>query len=237
MKTYRFGKHPKKQDDRNLMFAKYATTLTTPPDSSNNLEKIYSNLRISDISKLFPMDGNDTLGDCVMAGSAHIITSWRALVNKKKIPAKCTVIRQYKKLTGGADTGLNELDTLNYWRQHSFFDEEIKAHVEIDPKNQTHIMQGIDLFGGLFIGMGVQENTISDFNNGITWTPGPMIPNEGHCVILIDYNKDFITVLTWGGKILATWDWVYACVDEIHCILPPEFDSPELEADLAEVTK
>ena len=35
------------------------------------------------------------------------------------------VIKVYFRLTGGQDTGLNELDVLNYWRQKKVFGDEI----------------------------------------------------------------------------------------------------------------
>jgi hypothetical protein len=33
---------------------------------------------------------------------------------------KAAVVKLYMHLTGGVDSGLNELDVLNYWRKHRF---------------------------------------------------------------------------------------------------------------------
>ena len=226
MNNYLFGKLPKKDDDRNLKFATYSKELAPPPESFDNLSTIYTKLGISDPKKLFPMDGNDVYGDCVMAGIAHMITGWNGLIGKKKIPSTTAVVRQYKKQTGGVDTGLSELDTLKYWNKHSFFCEKILAFVESDPKNHVHTMQSIERFKGIYVGMNVQQNAIADFDAGRMWTPGKLT-GHGHCVVIVGYDKDTVTILTWGGLIKATWSWVDCCVDESYPILPVESKSPE----------
>ena len=63
--------------------------------------------------------GNDTLGDCTIAAVAHAVTTYHALIKKDSIPSAKGVEKLYFHLTGGPDTGLNELDVLNYWRQNS----------------------------------------------------------------------------------------------------------------------
>src|SRR5580704_17359171 len=116
MPAYRFGKHPPKIDYRTLRLKHYLTsTLAPPPPSFSVLNRVYDNLGTTDPTALFPMDGNVTLGDCTIAALAHAITVYRGLVAKTKlILAKQQVVKLYYHLTGGQDTGLNELDVLNY---------------------------------------------------------------------------------------------------------------------------
>jgi hypothetical protein len=244
-KNLMFGRLPKKEDPkgRTLKMSNYTAQLPPPPVQSSNLIRITTGLKISDISKLFPMDGNDSLGDCVMAATAHAETVWNGLIGKKKIPTKCAVKRQYKKLTGGPDSGLVMLDTFKTWRTNSFFSEKIDAFVENDITNKTQIMQSIDLFGGIATGMNVQENAVADFNAGKIWTPGKLT-GDGHCIWILDYTQLGVLVLTWGGMIWATWDWFNCCVEESYPILPkeaetngfaPGFPFADLQADLAAV--
>src|SRR5260370_2697415 len=87
---------------------------------------------------------------------------------------KKSVVKLYMHLTGGVDSGLNELDVLNYWRQHRVSGDEIIAYVSIDPKNHTHVQQAIHLFGGVYVGFQVQENCVQEFQNGQPWIPGPL---------------------------------------------------------------
>lgn len=118
MASYRFGKHPPKRDYRTLRFKDYLKAgLAAPSASFNVLDRVYNNLKVKDPTKLFPMDGNDTLGDCTIAAAANAVTTYRALTGKEQIMSKQAAIKVYMHLSGGVDSGLNEFDVLNYWRQ------------------------------------------------------------------------------------------------------------------------
>ena len=242
MPGYRFGKHPPKIDYRTLRFKNYLKKgIAPPPASVDVLARVYRSLKTTDPSVLFPMDGNDTLGDCTIAALAHAITTYRALVGPKKaIMAKQDVIKLYMHLTGGVDSGLNELDVLNYWRANAVDGDAIMAFVTIDPKNHTHVQQAIQLFGGVYIGFQVQQNCIQEFDAHQPWTPGPLT-TDGHAVFTVGYDQNEVNVLTWGNTQKATWAWWDECVDEAYAILPPEaakpgfapgFNIAQLKADL-----
>ena len=84
MPAYRFGKHPPKRDYRTLRFKDYLTPKVAPPPAADNvLTRVYAKLKVNDPTKLFPMDGNDTLGDCTIAALAHAETTYRGLIGKK----------------------------------------------------------------------------------------------------------------------------------------------------------
>ena len=245
MAAYRFGKHPPKVDYRTLRFKTYLTpAIPAPPASYNVLTNVYSKLSISDPTKLFPMDGNDSLGDCTIAALAHALTTYRGLVGKEKIMSKTAVVKLYMHLTGGVDSGLNVLDVMNYWQKHAVSSDEILAYVSVDPKNHTHVQQAIDLFGGVYLGFQVQQNCIQEFNNHQPWAPGPLT-TDGHAVYAVGYDQTGVTVLTWGNTQQGTWAWWDECVDESYAILPPEAKNPafapgfnvaQLQTDLSAVT-
>src|SRR5205085_1887044 len=100
-----------------------------PPASFDVLPKVYDKLATSDPTVLFPMDGNDSLGDCTIAALAHASTVFHGLVGKRSIMSDKSVKKVYLHLTGGVDSGLNELDVLNYWRSHSTASEKILSYV------------------------------------------------------------------------------------------------------------
>jgi hypothetical protein len=244
MSAYRFGKHPPKQDYRTLRLRKYLTAaLAAPPPSYDVLPRVYQKLDTADPTKLFPMDGNDTLGDCTIAALAHAVTTFRGLVGTRQIMAKASVIKLYMHLTGGVDSGLNELDVLNYWRKNAVSGDKILAFATIDVKNHTHIQQAIQLFGGVYLGFQVQQNCLQEFDARQPWTPGPLT-QDGHAVFAVAYDPAGVTVLTWGNTQKATWAWWDECVDEAYALLPadskksdfaPGFDFAQLQADLANV--
>jgi len=157
MPGYRFGKHPPQVDYRSLRLSNYLTAaLPPPPPSSDTLARVYAELKVSDPTTLFPMDGNDTLGDCTCAALAHAITVNEGLLGVKRIMPKAQVVKLYMHLTGGVDSGLNELNVLNYWRQNKVESDKIVAYATIAPKNHTHVQQAIELFGGVYLGFQVQ---------------------------------------------------------------------------------
>jgi hypothetical protein len=252
MPGYRFGKRPPKIDYRTLRLKDYAANLPDPPPAANVLQEVYKNLNIqppdaSTPATLFPLDGNDTLGDCTIAGVAHAMTVYHSFVQAPPaplIPPSQQVVKLYLQLTGGVDSGLDELTVLNYWNNNGIFgDDPILAYVSIDPKNHTHIRQAISLLNGVYLGFHVQKNCVQEFDEHQPWTPG-RLTTDGHAVFAVAYDPETVTVLTWGNTQQGTWAWWDECVDEAYAILPseaavakyaPGLDLEALKADLAAV--
>jgi hypothetical protein len=216
MPGFRFGKHPPKHDYRTLRFKNYLVPgIAAPPAQFNVLERVFDNLHANDPTKLFPMDGNDRYGDCTIAALAHAITVFRGLGPREtRIMAQQAVLKLYMKLTGGIDSGLNELDVLNYWRKTAVDGDKILAFAKIDPKK--------------------------DFRDKKPWTPGPLT-QDGHAVYAVGYDPNMVTVLTWGNTQQGSWAWWDECVDEAYALLPaeaknanfaPGFNFAQLQADL-----
>ncbi|HTP28567.1 MAG TPA: hypothetical protein VMK12_23280 [Anaeromyxobacteraceae bacterium] len=244
MPNYRFGKHPPQHDYRTLRFQSYLTPgFPNPPPTCDVLARVYSNLKVNDPTVLFPMDGNDTYGDCTIAALAHAVTTFRGMIDKQVVPGKQAVVKLYFHLTGGVDSGLNELDVLNYWRKSPFSGEKVLGYVSIDPKHHDHVQSAISMFGGVYLGFHVQQDCQKDFEARKPWTPGPLT-NDGHAVFAVAYDQQGLTVLTWGNTQKATWAWWDECVDEAYALLPTSakdsdfakgFNFAQLEKDLADV--
>jgi hypothetical protein len=245
----KFGKHPKRFDARTLQLSNYLAVDQLPPApvASANLERVYTATGVGDPSVLFPMDGNDTLGDCTIAALAHLATMAYAFVGQKVIPAQSDVEALYFQLTGGQDTGLDMLTVLNYIRQNEWLgNKPILGFAELNLQNKYLIRQAINLFGFTYTGFVVQANCVEEFNAGGPWVKQPLT-EDGHCVVFADYDTTtgWIKPLTWGNVTTATWPWEQECVDEAYVLLPqeaatpgyiPGFNSEQLMADLALVT-
>ena len=244
MASLRFGKLPPVHDYRTLRLKNYLLKeqLPPPPPTYDALDQLRQRLPGSAITTLFPMDGNDQYGDCTIAALAHAVTVFHGRLGQKNVMASQDVIKLYLRLTKGADTGLVELDVLNYWRKHAAGGEKIMAYASIDPKNHTHIQQAIQLFGGVYIGFQCQQNCVQEFDAKQPWAPGPLT-QDGHAVFAVGYDAKLVTVLTWGNTQQGTWAWWDECVDEAYAIVPPEakdhrfagFDIAQLENDLNDV--
>jgi hypothetical protein len=218
--------------------------LAAPPAGFGSLTHVLSKLPGETIADLFPMDGNDVLGDCTIAALAHAMTVYRGLIGEKDVMPSALVQGLYFQLTGGQDIGLTVLDVLNYWRQNPVNGESILAYVSIDPQNHEHVQQAIQLFGGVYIGLQVSVDLLKQFNHGSVWTVAPLT-QDGHAVFTTGYDQKHMTMLTWGDTQEGTWDWWDESVDEAYAILPVEaqtqgfaahFNFAQLKADLQLVT-
>ena len=241
MALYKFGKKPAVHDPRTLKFAAYLKPSLPPaPDAYSSLDRIATNLNLPDATPLFPLDGNDTKGDCTICGAAHLVTNWRGLIGLNYVPPENDVVTKYFEMTGGEDSGLVLLDVLKYWRKYGLFGDTIGGFVKVDHNNIEHIKLAIYLFGGVYTGFIVQQNAIQDFENGIPWTAGPPDPEGGgHCISGMAYRNGLFRFATWGAFQDADESFLKSCVDEMYAVIPPEASSEKFDPgfDLATLQK
>ena len=202
---------------------------------------------------------NDTEGDCTIAGTAHMVIAWTANAGAVAVPDPAGVQEGYVTITGiegaafdpatGAnDNGCVELDVLNEWRKNGIAGHQIGAYATVDPANVLHVKAAINIFGGLYIGVALpasaQNQDVWDVATGPDSEAGSW---GGHCVNVVGYDADGLTVVTWGATKRMTWAFWLAYVDEAYAILssdflnstgqtPGGFDLAMLQADLKAVT-
>jgi len=223
----RFGKKPPIRDYRTFLLGNYLKDdIPTPRETFNSLDRVYKNIDPDDPTVLFPMMANDEIGDCTIVGMAHGDTVWSAMVGNKSIYPVELVKKIYFHLTGGDDTGLAMLTVLDYFKKTIVAGERIYAYMSINPHNHIHVKQALNLFGGVFLGFQVQEKCLEEFRTKKPWQPGKLM-NAGHAVFATGYDKNVLTLLTWGNTQTGTWDWWDQCVDEAYVVLPPESLLPE----------
>ena len=214
----KFGKLAKKTSYKTIKFKKYVLDgFAAPPPAFSTLDRVYKNLGISDPTVLFPMDGNDSLGDCSFASACHASTTWNGMVGVKHIPTDCD--KEYLAFTGGQDNGCALLDVLNHWHNVGIAGSKILGFAEIDSKNHDHVKLAIKEFGLVYSGFQVPDNCMDQFNAGQAWTGGTLL-NEGHAVSEPEYDENGLTNFTWGTTQKGTWGWWDECVDECYCVIP-----------------
>ena len=209
---------------------------------------------------------NDSLGDCVIAGIAHVDgvltgnVGDAATFTDQQITVLYSAIGGYVPGDDSTDNGCDEQTALNYFQQHGLLPDgshKAQAWVSVDGSNTTECMTALWLFENLFFGIELPDAWVSPFpsNPGFTWdVAGDADPSNGHCVTGFAYDAAGVTIDSWGmlGKI--TWAAIakYASTagsGELYTILsqdaiskatqkaPNGFDATQLAADIESMTK
>jgi hypothetical protein len=224
---YKLGKSPAKRDKRNIKFSAMLKKMPAVPpqwDFDNDIAK-------SPIPT--PMFLNDQLGDCVIAGRAHMTIRFEYFEQKEKIlPIKDNeVLSEYKREGGSmveGQQGLNMLDSLNWWRKKGWKTGgetySIFSFAELDRSGINEVKVAIRYLNGAYIGLSLPNSWQDQIGRGQPWTvvPGPSgkpNPHNGHCVYLCGYNASGPVCVTWGKKQPMTWDYLTAYADEIYAIV------------------
>ena len=213
---YCLGKHRAVHDLRTLRYRDYRIPLPAVPPQAIWGDKVID----------WGMMGNDQYGCCGVAGAGHLILDWTTNAGKPvKLTAK-QIIKAYLKYTGGQDNGVCLLDFLKYWRTKGLCGHKIVAFMAIDTKNLTEIKEGINLFGGLYMGFSLPDYVVPDSGNWdiIPWnnTDNPPDPNNGHCIMSPGYKTD-IDGVTWGIKKPISVPFVQKYADEGYAIVTQDW--------------
>lgn len=242
------GRLPVRHDPRTLQLARYLTAKLPKPPTVFGIWKAVT---------VWPMYGNDKLGDCTCAAAGHMIEAWTAATGAIKTVSSGAITRTYwltgtpsstKGTAGGpTDTGRVELDILKFWRTTGISGHKIGAFASVQPKNHSHMKAGTWLLGGLYVGIALpitaQTQQIWDVvGDGKT---GDSQPGSwgGHAIDIVGYDSQGLIGVTWGNLIKITWAFVDTYFEEAYAIIsndwltkgvtPTGLNLAQLEADLA----
>ncbi len=184
----------------------------------------------------WPMDANDSLGDCTCAAASHLIQVWSAEAGKEIIPTEKETVYLYGLVNGGVDGGAVCLDVLNTWRRVGLAGVKPLAYVQFSPDKKDHVQLAISLFGGAYVGVALPLSAQNQISSGLwTVTEGPdNSPGGwgGHCIPIIGYDSETLTCVTWGQTLKMTWEWFEKYCDESYAILPDDWQSvPQFNLD------
>jgi hypothetical protein len=234
MSQYRLGKLDAVRPDALGELRDYASgPLPLPPASVNVPPASY------------PIDGNDTLGDCVACGVAHLIAAWDTETHEPDpVPNQSQVEAEYFALTGGQDTGLDEHTVLQTWHTQGLFRRKIAGYAPVEPTDLIGLHQAIAFYGGAMLGIQCPASAQEQFQAGEPWTYVPGSPVEGgHCIVALGYTQTSLLCATWGGIAEVTAGFWAHFGDEAWAVLPKQIvearkdsygiDLVSLQADLA----
>ena len=258
-RKFKLGKLPAKHDSRTIKFKDILNTANLPPLPPEF--DIDAKLNVTDTRMYL----NDTYGDCVEAGSCHMINRFE-IFECGAIPniPDADVEAQYFKETGGADSGLVLLDHLKLWKNTGLTfggkTYTIDAFAGIDWKNHTEFAYAVYLLGGVYIGMMVPKFFMDGFEAGKRFFDDSCKNAKiegGHCVYsmafiklpsavkVVGLNSVGPVIETWAGRVQLTWrftdhrfDEAYGVVDSMDKWVNPATDPlniPLLKSYLATI--
>lgn len=203
----------------------------------------------------FNMDGNDSVGDCVIAEFQHQDVIWCGKSGKPSLTEPSQCIPTYSTLTGyvpgnaSTDKGTSMLAANKYWVSNGMGGVKIDTFVTVNAQEQTEVETSVYQFGGMSTGLAMPLSAQSQtFNQAWTVTSTNNAPGSwgGHCVVICGYDEKYLYCVTWGRLQAMTWGFLTTYCDEAYAMLsrdwmtsgnvaPNGFAWARLEADLATV--
>lgn len=238
---YKLGKLPARLDAVKFKLTNYISL--SPPSKSGHytLEKLP-----------WGMLGNDTVGDCVLAGAGHETMLWNTEAGKSVTVTTQDALSDYSAITGynpnepNSDQGTDMAAAASYRRKTGIKGEDgrhkITAYLALEVSNQTQLKQAIYLFSAVGVGIQFPSSAMTQFNNGKPWTVTSSSIESGHYIPAVGYDSKYVYVITWGKVQKMTWGFFKKYNDESIAYLSNEmltkdkslegFNVAQLESDL-----
>jgi hypothetical protein len=229
-RTVKFGRKRPVAAGPRLRLANYLrATLPAAPASVD-----YSPAGQPALSNIY---GNDTLGDCVIAGGYHVVATTTGNAGRLFTASNEQIIKDYGAIGGyvpgdpSTDNGCDEPTALNYWLANAFADgTKPLGWLTVDATNRAELQAALFLFENLYLGVELPDGWVSPMpsQSGFVWdVAGKPDPQNGHCVIAVGYSDKGLTIDTWGMLGTVTWAavakyFVPAVYGAIYVLLTPD---------------
>lgn len=251
MNQFKLGRKSYTQDERDLKLKNYLDTSQLPL-----LPPVFGHqVLISNWGML----GNDTVGDCVIAGADHETLLWCQEGGNPVSFTDVNAINDYSAITGynpndpNSDQGTDVRAALKYRQKTGMMDSagnrhKIGAYLQLDQTNLNEVLMAAYLFSAVGIGINFPSSAMDQFNHGEPWTVIKDSEIEGgHYVPILGYDAQYLYCVTWGQIHKMDIEFFKTYCEEAWAILSTEFLngnglSPEgfnltqLQVDLAAVT-
>jgi hypothetical protein len=180
---------------------------------------------------------NDELGCCTVAGIYHARQVWSATVLTEKTETDDCVLKMYSEACGyvpgnpSTDNGGIEQQVLKYCLNNGIplsdgTREKIIGYMEVDPRNTKDIKVTINDFGVCYIGFEMPASVWDETGMPkATWEyePGNSEIQGGHAVVLAGFDKDYVTVISWGQIFKMSWQFFTRFTVEAYSIISPDW--------------
>jgi hypothetical protein len=177
------------------------------------------------------MLGNDQYGDCVAVTWSNMRRFYSALLGENEnYPNMDEVISIYKTQNPNFPTDDNGMDiqTLLGYLIKNGGPDGVKpiAFASVDYTNLEEVKAALAIFGGIWLGVNVQNSNMDDFNNGKPWDyhDGDSIEG-GHSILAGGYlgkSSDDVRFITWAEETGFTDNFWKHLAEECWAVIWPE---------------
>lgn len=178
------------------------------------------------------MDGNDSKGDCGVAGINHGFMAAAAAVKvsaREVWPSDQAIIDYYLTYTGGQDNGVVLADFLAYVKKTGFYGHSVNAYAPVAVHDIPTLQFAINAYTFAYTGINVTQAMESKFQSGKPWTLLDIFSPVagGHCVPLVGYDSDYLYCVTWGKVQPISYSAWHYMSDEAWAVISGEFTSDD----------
>jgi hypothetical protein len=194
------------------------------------------------------MDGNDSKGDCGVAGINHGFMAAASVVKvtaREAWPTDQAIIDYYLTYTNGQDSGVVLADFLSYVKSKKFFGHSITAYAPVAVHDIPTLCFAVNAYDFAYTGINVTSAMESAFQQGKPWTLEDLFSPVagGHCVPLVGYDSDYLYCVTWGKVQPISYSAWHFISSEAWAVISGEIDEGDgrglnlaaLTADLAKL--
>jgi len=152
--------------------------------------------------------GNDSLGDCVIAGGYHVVGVETGNSGTLFHASSAQIVSDYSAIGGyvpgdpSTDNGCDLQTALAYWTSNGFANgTKLYGYLAVDATNWTEVMTACWLFENLYLGLELPDSYVNPFPSasGFTWDDDSPDPNNGHCIMSpAKYASGGLGIDTWG---------------------------------------
>lgn len=222
---YPLGLIPPNPEDVQLKLSEFAdfSRLPKPP-------KVFGH----GLDMAWGMLGNNSVGDCVIAGGMHEEMLWAGEVGAVPPFTAQAAIAQYSEITGYSpnipfsDRGTDMKVAANFRRQIGLKDangdrHKIDAYLRIDDNDLDHLFTAAFVFGAVGLGAAITFAAESQFQAGEPWDVRLFAPVKGmHYIPLVGRNSaGHGLIVTWGRLHAVKPEWLRVYVSMALAYISP----------------
>jgi hypothetical protein len=190
----------------------------------------------------WPMYLNDQLGDCTIAGVAHMYGAWtqyagagagEALFADQQVQTVYSRVGGYVPGDESTDNGCVMQDVLDDQKRRGMIDNAGRTHKIAayaafgNVADEELLGQVLDVFGSVYVGINCQASILTEFSQGQpwTWTPGEAVEG-GHAICLQRRRGSGdapLEYVTWGALQPATADFQANAAEEAWAVVTADW--------------